>query len=218
MRLTTLGVSCLLAGMFGCDDGDEAETGEPLADAGSVADGAAPDADVGDPDAALDPDAAPDMSFVGLPGCQGFEVADLNRDGERDGDGWRIDVSTGDVDEFTPSCSDQEGGDTVVRFTAPSAGQWLFSTLESEVTFINTVLYVLEDCNDGFTELSCNDNANQGLDGRSELALNLEARQTVFLVVDRYAGLEPLDATLTARPSTRTASSSAVGGIGRGPC
>ena len=51
------------------------------------------------------------------------------------------------------------GFDTVVSFTAPEAGNWIFSTSGSDY---DTVLYARSACADTATELDCNDDSGLG--------------------------------------------------------
>lgn len=63
------------------------------------------------------------------------------------------------------------GNDVIVRFVVPEDGIYRFSTAGSD---FDTLLYVLEDCKDGFTELSCND--------------DFEGKQSAVTVLDRKVG------------------------------
>jgi hypothetical protein len=74
------------------------------------------------------------------------------------------------------------GREVTHRWTAPSAGTFVFDTLGSDY---DTVLYALRDDCDG-PELACNDNAmiEDGATRGSRIALELVKGQTVILVVD----------------------------------
>jgi len=88
------------------------------------------------------------------------------------------------MDNFSGSCSAPglTSPDTVLSFTAPTAGAYLCSL---EGTEFDTVLYVRSDCSDPETELECNDdNGGEGL--WSKLAVNLDANQTIFVFVDTF--------------------------------
>jgi hypothetical protein len=90
------------------------------------------------------------------------------------------------------------GPDTVVQFTAPSAGEWEFNTTGSD---FDTVMYARTSCLDETSELDCNDDIDFGAGlSQSRVRLNLEEGQTVYLFVDTYD-----DQALTAAPFTITA-------------
>ena len=77
------------------------------------------------------------------------------------------------------------GNEEALAFTAPRPGQWFFSTTGPGTTF-DTVLYVRAGCAEAASELACNDDV-PGSDFRSALAVDLEAGQTVFVIIDSYA-------------------------------
>lgn len=78
-----------------------------------------------------------------------------------------------------------EGGtgapDYVYEFTAPEEGRYVFSTAGSS---FDTLLSVREGC-EPTTELACNDDISRGVQV-SELELDLQACQTVLVIVDGY--------------------------------
>lgn len=98
-------------------------------------------------------------------------------------------------DGWFVSCApdDTSGYDALIHFRAGEAGTWRFST---EGTSFDTILYALRDCNDGFTELACNDDWGQGT--HSQLVVPLEAGQEIFVVVDTINVRQSLPFTLTA--------------------
>ncbi len=75
------------------------------------------------------------------------------------------------------------GGEQVVRFTAPEAGQWTFDT---DGSGYDTVLHVRSRCDDAATELACDDDSGQGT--ASRIQLGLQANQTVYIFVDGFDG------------------------------
>ena len=120
---------------------------------------------------------------------------DLVADGQRQGNGYAISSRTGEIDEFTGSCGQAPGSDRVVAFTAPAGGQWLFETAGEE---IDTLLYVRSTCSDAGSELACNDDVGGG-PLTSSVLLDLNANQTVFLVVDQFESLAAAAFELSAQ-------------------
>ncbi|MCA9525670.1 MAG: hypothetical protein KC549_05155, partial [Myxococcales bacterium] len=133
--------------------------------------------------------------------CGGIDVVDLNADGTADGDGFRFQGNTGAVDNFAGSCTVDEGGDQLLKFTATKTSLWVFSTAETGGE-TDTVLYALTDCLDGFSEVACNDDT-QGT--KSQIAFEMNEGDSVYLIVDLFAGLDATPYTLTAQPVTATA-------------
>ncbi|MSP74275.1 MAG: hypothetical protein EXR76_19255 [Myxococcales bacterium] len=131
-------------------------------------------------------------------------VLDLNAEGTADGTAFNLTGSTGADDYFTGGCTSEGsiGSDAVVRFTAPTAGFWMFSTVGSAIE--DTVLYALEDCNDGFSEKACSDDIGEG-NTQSQLLVELAADETVYLIIDQFDGVDPAEFQLRAEPSTATA-------------
>ena len=72
-------------------------------------------------------------------------------------------------------------GEWILKWEAPQAGRYVFSTKGSGY---DTILYALDGCNG--TELACNDDADP--DKSSKIELDLGAAEMVLLVVDGYAG------------------------------
>ncbi|HWV38045.1 MAG TPA: hypothetical protein VN033_06165 [Vulgatibacter sp.] len=68
------------------------------------------------------------------------------------------------------------GNDVIVRYRAADTGFFSFSTQGTEY---ETVLFALEDCQDGFTEITCDHRP-----GGSRITTWLEEGQTIYLVVD----------------------------------
>lgn len=92
-----------------------------------------------------------------------------------------LEASLGSEDAREGSCNPAgaSGNDLVLYFRAGAAGHYLFTTEGSEV---DTVLYAMDDCDDGFSELACSD--DWGEETHSQLLLDLEQGQELFLVVD----------------------------------
>ena len=87
-------------------------------------------------------------------------------------------------DDFPATCMAGSGGrDVAFEFTAPEAGRYDFTTSGSS---FDTVLSVRRGC-DG-AELGCNDDARPGMDTTSALGVDLEACETVVVVVDGFDG------------------------------
>lgn len=99
------------------------------------------------------------------------------------------------VDGWSVSCApgDNSGNDALIRFRAGQAGPYRIST---EGTGFDTVLYALKDCNDGFTELACNDDWAGGR--HSQLLLEMEEGEEVYLVIDAVGARQPMPFTLSA--------------------
>jgi hypothetical protein len=92
--------------------------------------------------------------------------------------------TTGAGDDVTLSChpdfDDFQSPDLLVQWQAPAAGQYLFSTENS--AFV-TQIGILDGC--GGAELGCASSSAVSFGGAS-LALSLEARQTVVIVLEGY--------------------------------
>jgi len=87
----------------------------------------------------------------------------------------------GEADSWVATCTpeDSVGYDVVVHFTAGEAGFYRFST---DGTSFDTLLSARTDCEDGFTEIACND--DRGASKQSQISMQLEAGQQVFVLVD----------------------------------
>jgi hypothetical protein len=88
-------------------------------------------------------------------------------------------------------------------FTAPETGTYRFDTTEN--FGLDTVIYLQSTCGDSASELDCNDDFGDFNNGevQSEIIINLEAGQEVFLTVDTFGfeeGAESAEGmTFTAR-------------------
>ena len=101
---------------------------------------------------------------------------------------------TDTVGNFEGSCTPEDtvGNDVVVRYTFPEDGHYHFTTGGSD---FDTVLYALSDCDDGFTELRCN---NDFFTPEAELTLlDRKAGEVVFVVVDSMNVKQSRPFTLT---------------------
>jgi hypothetical protein len=101
---------------------------------------------------------------------------------------------TDTVDNWVGSCTmeDVPGNDVVVHFVFPEAGHYHFSTAGSET---DTLVYALEDCMNGFTELRCNDTYFDEF-GAFTL-LDREAGDDIYVVVDSVNDRQSKPFTLT---------------------
>lgn len=101
-----------------------------------------------------------------------------------------VEGSTPEVGEHTASCGGSAGGPEVVyRFTAPSAGQWVFSTVAPGLEGVfDTVLHARSACDDAGSELACSDDS-QGTT-QSTISLELAQDEAIFLFADAY-GMNP---------------------------
>jgi uncharacterized protein YkwD len=97
-----------------------------------------------------------------------------------------------EADDFAPTCMAGGGGrDVAFEFTAPEAGRYDITTIGSS---FDTVLSVRRGC-DG-AEIVCNDDARPGMETRSAVTVELEACETVVIVVDGFSGMEMGDVQL----------------------
>jgi hypothetical protein len=186
------------AACAGCGEPPEDDAGPtPEDDAGPVADagtdsGPAPDAGPG-VDAGPGNDAGPGDDAGPAPACGDTPVLVATTTTGNDAQ------ATGTLsadDDFRGSCGAElyVGADAVVEFTAPAAGRYRFAT-DASADDLDTVVYARSSCLDDETELVCNDN---GLDevAHSEIFLDLTASETVYVVVDTWAGLDERAFTL----------------------
>ena len=87
------------------------------------------------------------------------------------------------------------GNDVIVRFQAEEAGYYRFSTAGTEV---ETVLFALRDCDDGFSEFACSYAPGKA----SQLTVGMEAGETIYLVVDTVQEKVPQPFKLTGAKMT----------------
>ena len=82
------------------------------------------------------------------------------------------------------------GATAVFSFTAPAAGLYTFITQTEAGSSVDTVLYARVNCAapPGVGELACNDDNLLGRDVMSRIALQLDAGQTIYPIVDNYGG------------------------------
>ena len=140
--------------------------------------------------------------------CNGLDIQALNNFPGATANSFELTGQRGVQDNFGGSCStpDKTSPDSVVSFTAPSAGQWIISTKGSDY---DTVLYARATCDDADSELACNDDSG-GL--QSTITLDLAANQAVYVYVDTYDEAEPMARpfTLSAQQATPPVLNSAV--------
>ena len=124
------------------------------------------------------------------------QVVDLSAEGDAGATTYSYSGTTGAEDVFFASCTPPEeaGSEGVLKFTASVAGYWRFTTTG---TVWDSVLYALEDCNDGFTEVACNNDVGGG-DTSSALLLEMTEGQTVYLFVDQIGKTRESAYTVTA--------------------
>jgi hypothetical protein len=136
--------------------------------------------------------------------CGDLPVLDLNADGTAAGDGFTLTGSTGAEDLTSGSCTpamSMGGSEVAVKFVAPSAALWQFDTAES-AEGVDTIIYALTDCNDGLSEVACNDDEG-GVTSR--ILVQMAQGDTVFVVVDLFDGIAPTEFVLNATPVQATA-------------
>ncbi len=148
------------------------------------------------------------------PDCAAAEVCDEPCPFEDLGSALGDAVAEGDTSEhvrsFVGSCSSYFGSpylgggrmapDVAYQWTAPAAGTYRFDTEGSE---LDSVLYARLGACDG-PELDCNDDIDaEGENYQSELSLDLEADEVVFLIVDGWGfreGAFQLNISATTEP------------------
>lgn len=100
-----------------------------------------------------------------------------------------VDTTQNGVDKLAGSCraigAANESPDYAYSFTAPADGEYTFDT---NGTFFDTVLYVLDGAACNGAELACSDNFQ--FNQTSALSLQLTAGQTVSVVVDGNFGAQ----------------------------
>ncbi len=85
-------------------------------------------------------------------------------------------------DRLTGSCTaGYPGSDALLRFVAPYAGTFRFSTAGSS---FDTLVYLRSDCADSNSELACNDQI--GLSSQAQVEASLADQQAVYVVIDSY--------------------------------
>jgi hypothetical protein len=118
-----------------------------------------------------------------LGNCSGYDTggcACFDEDlGTATGPGVTSGDTTGGDDDLNASCGGVGGPDRVIEFTSTGAGTYTFDTFGSS---FDTKIALYSDC---ATELACNDDSG-GL--QSQLSLDMNADQTVLVVVDGYGG------------------------------
>lgn len=88
-------------------------------------------------------------------------------------------TTTGEDDQWEPSCSSGGGPDVAYRFVAPTSGTYVFDTQGSS---FDTVVSVLSGC----SEATCIDDSNFGT--AAVATLYIEAGQEVVAIIDGYGG------------------------------
>jgi hypothetical protein len=88
--------------------------------------------------------------------------------------------TTGDDNDINPTCGGGDANDRVIRFVAPAAGTYTFSTDGSS---FDTVLTLHQSCT---TQLACDDDS--GLGTQSLLSRVMTAGEVVLIVIDGYNG------------------------------
>ena len=134
--------------------------------------------------------------------CGDVPVYNLNEDGSVDGDIFTLTGQTGTSDVHQGTCTTPDttsGSEAIVVFTAPSAGDWEIRTEDNGDSY-DTLIYARTSCGDADSELDCNDDIELGRIRTSRLTLNLEAGQTIYVVVDHWDGLGADTFNLLVRP------------------
>ena len=138
-----------------------------------------------DDDAANDDDATGDDDDAADP-CD--DITDIT--GNLDGSSVTGATSPSGENGLSPSAecvdpSETEGGpEAVYSITPPTSGLMTAST-NNALTDLDTVLYVLDACDDGASEIACNDDVEQG-NTSSQVTWDATAGVTYYIVVDGY--------------------------------
>ena len=134
----------------------------------------------------------------GQPRCGAATVLELTIAADASTESVSINGTTDAANNFEGQCGgEDEGGDVVVAFTSATAGFWELSTTG---TGFDTVLYALRDCNSGFSEFACSNDIAPG-NLQSRIVVEVDAGETVFVVVDQFTGTSANAFTLTATPT-----------------
>lgn len=191
-----LALALLANPLWGCDDDDGAD-GQPSADrglSGGEDQGIAPQ-DAGPQEDAGGGEEAPVDPLAGVY-CGGGPMTVFQVSGLGAGESVQITGSTTDRNDYEARCAGEPlGADALIAFVSEDAGFWELST---EGTAFDSVLYALRDCNDGFSEFACNDDASPRTQ-TSRIVIETEPNKPVFVVVDQYEGLQAQPFQLTAR-------------------
>ena len=120
----------------------------------------------------IDGDGCSATCFSETPGCPDASVSTV-------GEGVAAD-DTCDYEDLdgAPTCASNASGEYTVRFTAPGAGTYVFSTI-NDVRSFDTILYARDAC--GGAEVGCNDDGAGSLG--SELTLELAGGESVVIYV-----------------------------------
>ncbi|MFH1810524.1 MAG: hypothetical protein ABIJ09_17415 [Pseudomonadota bacterium] len=163
-----------------------------VGDTSSAADGAG---DAAGADSAIADAGTSDGAVVVTGPCATSAVLELQDDGDGN---FSLSGSLSTSDGLRGSCaSDYLASETVVRFVAPTAGRYRFSTAASAAS-LDSVLSLRSVCGEPLSELGCDDNSGPGL--RSQLFADLAASETVYVIVDQYRGLVASAFTLEVDP------------------
>jgi hypothetical protein len=133
---------------------------------------------------------ARDRPPAGSHRCGDATVLDVARDGTRRGDAFEL-RATATTDAFSGSCSGEKPGvDAIAYFAAPAAGRWRFAATLAPEDLVPAV-FVLGDCNDGFSERGC---------GSGAVGVDLATGEGVYVVVDAVGGGAEHPLTLDIAP------------------
>jgi hypothetical protein len=126
--------------------------------------------------------------------------------------------STGAPDLWAADCRASQGPEVLHAFTAPEAGDWVFSTQPDSIN--DTLMYVRRECvdiPDALNQLGCDDDG--GVDLGSRVTVRLEQGETVYVVVEGYSnrsGTYGLVAQRATPPRLDAASVVVDAGLGLG--
>jgi len=99
------------------------------------------------------------------------------------------------ADDFKGSCQFNDAPDALYSFVAPATNGYIVSTIHPG-TLYDTLIYAFADCDDpAGSELACNDDTN-GLS--SQIVLDLEEGELVYVVVDGYSSSGDYELSVTS--------------------
>jgi hypothetical protein len=123
-------------------------------------------------------------------------ATDLNASDAGDGTFVAMGNTSAAENLYTGSCSRLQGLDAIFAFTAPAAGNWIFTTeVGPDVATFDTLIYALSDCANPESELACDDDGAAGT--QSVIVIPLGAGDTTYIVVDGFSPEDSGDFWLT---------------------
>ena len=97
--------------------------------------------------------------------------------------GGSLTASTTGSSSLSSSCGGSNAPEQVYSWTPSTSGQWTISTCGSG---FDTIIYLLDRCDQNATEIACNDDGSQCANYGSRVQREFIAGQSYFIVVDGY--------------------------------